>query len=128
MFGRNKKVSQPDPFITSLNNKIVHNVTDDRDDFSRRSHYVLPQLPYGQINASIPIEQLNQLPLHHRIHWKKLDLEKIFHVEAEESEMEKISNTPVNVILLSKEQKLQLRAQALGLSRKNKYAEKVGLD
>jgi len=135
MFGRKKQKkysmanSFKKDFIQSLKNDELRE--DNSPEYVDHSLDGIPLLPKGQWNTTISNNQLYQLPLHLQrfSYWSIIDLEKYFAETPEEVEtrIEAISKIPVNVLLLSHEKKLQVKATVLGLAREEEYSKKVGL-
>ena len=125
MFGRNKP-KKPNRLASIISSNIEYSITHQSEGVTEDN---IRYLPTGKFNTSISRKMLVQLPLRFQTKWRKLDLDYYFAVEEEEeSDLERISNTPVNLPLLSKENKLRVKAIALGLSEKNnKYSKEVGL-
>ena len=125
MFGRNKP-KKPNRLASIISSNIEYSITHQSEGITEDN---IRYLPTGKFNTSISRKMLVQLPLRFQTKWRKLDLDYYFAVEEEEeSDLERISNTPVNLPLLSKENKLRVKAIALGLSEKNnKYSKEVGL-
>lgn len=66
----------------------------------------------------VTISKISEVKISHLL---KTSIENLTKIEA-------ISKTPVNVLMLSKEKKIQLKATALGLAREEEYSKQVGLD
>lgn len=134
MFSRKK--SKKSSLRHSFKERLAESIKSEIMDEDHHTEYVdhsldgIPLLPNGQTNSSISNELLYKLPLHLQrfSYWSIIDLEKYFKPEEEpETRIETISKTPVNVLMLSNEKKLQLKATALGLARKEEYSKNVGL-
>ena len=126
MFGIKSKPKKPNRLASIISSNIEYSITHQSEGVTEDN---IRYLPTGKFNTSISRKMLVQLPLRFQTKWRKLDLDYYFAVEEEEeSDLERISNTPVNLPLLSKENKLRVKAIALGLSEKNnKYSKEVGL-
>jgi hypothetical protein len=77
----------------------------------------------GRFNTRIDQNFLLELPRFLRPHWHKLDLEKIYyeiHPDIKR-DLDRISRTPVNVMMLAKEQRLRRMANNLGIKHKTIY-------
>ena len=131
MFGRKKKVSMTKSFMKRVRDSEIYNLShkDEQKGEPDEYWYQIPFLPRGVTNPSIDQELLLQLPQHLRKIWYRLDLEKLFAEDEEESDIETKANSEVNTLMLSKEKKLQLKAIALGMANEKptKYHERVGL-
>ena len=130
---KRKRYSFKNTFMVKLKDSIKSNEYRDHEPEYVADHLYddVKFLPKGEFNSSISIELLSKLPLYLKRDWNIIDLDKYFEEPPEEepeTRIESISKTPVNVLLLSEEKKIQLKATALGLARNEEYSKQVGLD
>ena len=131
MFG--KKKAKINPFLSDLVSKIHYSMSDINDKPKKRHIVKFPMLPLGLSNTQIPQDWLLKIPLRDRPFWCRIDFDKVFadkmksesNTEIEEDDIEAISQTPVDVKMLSQDSKLQIKAIALGLERDSEKS--VGL-
>ena len=133
MFGFKRKEPRPNPMWDRVLGEMRHELHHNDDESSTASldekyddisYYLRTD---GKRNASIPRDLLKQLPYQWQKKWNLLDLEKCFPQEEEQDKIDKISKTPVNLKLLSRDLDLTKQAKDLDIDRDDKYSDEVGL-
>jgi len=130
MFGlkpKKKKYRASDSLRSALKDSIERKMYSEESVQESNPFENIPFLPDRQTNTSIPIDILNQLPPWLRRYAFQIDLDKYFREEPQEDDVTRISKSPVNVILLSKEKRLQVKAKELGREKPDGYTKDVGL-